>query len=264
MNGIIINIDPVLLRLGDFELRWYSLAIILGIVAAVFIISHLASKKGIAAEEIQSMAFWVVVSGAVGARLFHVIDHWEHYINNPQAILGFQGLAIWGALAGGALALLVYARLRRLPLGRLVDAVAPGLLVAQIIGRIGCIVNGDAYGGITNLPWAFIYTHPDALIPGALFGVPTHPYPVYEMLWNAITLVIVLRLGRYFRKDGLVFLSYLSLYSLGRIILTFVRQEYVFFGGLQQAQIVAILVMIASILAMVYLSTKQRMAKKVT
>ncbi len=264
MNGIVINIDPVIFHLGDFELRWYSLAIMLGIVAAVLITTHLAKKKGIASEEIQSLALWTVISGVVGARLFHVIDHWEHYVHNPQQIFQFQGLAIWGALAGGGVALILYAWGRHLPLGRLLDAVTPGLLVAQIIGRVGCIINGDAYGGITNLPWAFIYIHPDASIPITYFGMPTHPYPVYEMIWNAMALLVIWRLGRHFKRDGLVFLSYLSLYSLGRIILTLVRQENLILGGLQQAQIIAMLAFAVSVLAIVYLSRKRRVPEKVT
>ncbi len=258
MNGIVINIDPVMFRLGHFELRWYSLAIIVAIVAAVLISAHQGKKKGIATEDFYSLALWVVLGGIVGARLFHVIDHWEHYINNPAQILGFQGLAIWGALAGGGLAIIIYARVRHLPLGRLVDAIAPGLLAAQIIGRFGCIVNGDAYGGITSVPWAFIYVNPGSLIPGNLFGMPTHPYPVYEMLWNAIALLVLLRLDRRFRKDGMVFLSYLSLYSLGRFVLTFVRQENITLWGLQQAQVIAMLVVLVSVVAMVYLMAKQR------
>lgn len=263
MNGIVINIDPVIFHLGAFELRWYSLAITLAIVAAVLIAAHLGKRKGIATEEIYSLALWVVISGIVGARLFHVIDHWEHYANNPLQILGFEGLAIWGALAGGGVAILVYSRIRHIPLGRLADAVAPGLLVAQIIGRFGCIVNGDAYGGVTDLPWAFIYTHPDALIPPNLFGLPTHPYPVYEIIWNAIVLLVILRLGRRFKKDGLVFLSYLSLYSAGRFVLTFVRQENITLWGLQQAQIIALLVFVISVIAMMYLTKSRRVPEKV-
>ena len=264
MNGIVINIDPVMFRLGHFELRWYSLAIIIAIIAAVLLAAHQGKKKGIATEQVYSMALWVVLGGVVGARLFHVIDHWEHYINNPAQILGFQGLAIWGGLAGGGLALIIYARVRHLPLGRLVDVVAPGLLVAQIIGRFGCIVNGDAYGGITSVPWAFIYVNPGSSIPGNLFGIPTHPYPVYEMLWNTIALLVLLQLDRRFKKDGLVFLSYLSLYSLGRFVLTFVRQENITLLGLQQAQIIAMLVIAASVVAMVYLSGKRRVPEKIT
>jgi len=264
MSGIVINIDPVIFHLGAFELRWYSLAITLAIVAAVLIAAHQSKRKGIATEEIYPLALWVVISGIVGARLFHVIDHWEHYLNNPAQILEFQGLAIWGALAGGGLALIIYARTRHLPLGRLVDVVAPGLLVAQIIGRFGCIVNGDAYGGITSVPWAFIYVNPGSSIPGYLFGVPTHPYPVYEMIWNVIALLVILRLGRRFKKDGLVFLSYLSFYSLGRFVLTFVRQENQFFWGLQQAQIIALLVFVISVIAMIYFTKSRWVPEKVT
>jgi phosphatidylglycerol:prolipoprotein diacylglycerol transferase len=140
--------------------------------------------------------------------------------------------------------------------------VAPGLLVAQIIGRFGCIVNGDAYGGITSVPWAFIYVNPGSSIPGNFFGLPTHPYPVYEMIWNTIVLLVVLHLDRRFKKDGLVFLSYLSLYSLGRFVLTFVRQENQFFWGLQEAQIVALLVVVASVAALMYLVGKRLLPEK--
>ncbi len=186
-------------------------------------------------------------------------------MNNPAQILGFQGLAIWGGLAGGGLALIIYARVRHLPLGRLADIVAPGLLAAQIIGRIGCIVHGDAYGGITSVPWAFIYVNPGSSIPGYLFGVPTHPYPVYEMIWNALALLVILQLGRRFKKDGLVFLSYLSLYSLGRFVLSFVRQERIWFWGLQEAQVIALLILVISLTAtiMMYFTKSRRVPEKV-
>lgn len=264
MNGIIININPVIFRLGAFELRWYSVAIMLAVVVAVLIAAHQGKRKEIATGEIYSLVLWVLIAGVVGARLFHVIDHFGYYMSNPSQILGFQGLAIWGGLAGGGVATIAYARVRHIPIGRLVDAIAPALLTAHIIGRLGCIINGDAYGGVTDLPWAFIYTHPGASIPGYLFGMPTHPYPVYEMIWNAIALLVILRLDRHFRKEGLVFLSYLSLYSLGRFVLTFVRQENQFFWGLQQAQIIALLAIAASVVAMVYLSGKRRVPKEIT
>lgn len=260
MNGIVINIDPIIFHIGDFTFRWYSLAIMLAVVAAVLITAYRGKKKGIAADDIYSAALWVVFGGVVGARLVHVIDQWAYYAGNPLHIVQLQqgGLAIWGALAGGGLALLIYGIVRHLPLGRLVDAVVPGLLVAQIIGRFGCIINGDAYGGITSLPWGFIYTHPNALIPANLFGVPTHPYPVYEIIWNALSLLIILRFGRRFKKDGLVFLSYLLLYSMGRFILTFVRQENQFFWGLQQAQIIALLIFVISLTAIIYFAKIRR------
>jgi phosphatidylglycerol:prolipoprotein diacylglycerol transferase len=261
MNGIIINIDPVIFQIGDFELRWYGLFIMLAILAAVLITAYQGKKKEIATEETYFLALWVVIAGIVGARLFHVIDQFDYFVANPFQILQMQqgGLAIWGGLTGGGTAVIIYARIKHMPLGRLVDALAPALLTAHIIGRVGCIINGDAYGGVTNLPWSFIYTHPNALIPPNLFGLPTHPYPVYEIIWNAIALLLILRLGHYFKKDGLLFLSYLSLYSLGRFIITFVRQENVIFWGLQQAQVVAIAIFIASVAVFIYQSRKVRL-----
>ena len=127
MNGILINIDPVILQLGHFELRWYSLAIILAVVAAVLITARRAREKGIPSGEIYLLALWVILGGMIGARLFHVIDRWEYYAGNPLNIFQLQqgGLAIWGALAGGAVVVLILARIQRLSLGRLVDAVVP-------------------------------------------------------------------------------------------------------------------------------------------
>lgn len=266
MNGIIINIDPVIFHLGAFALGWYGLAVTLAIVAAVLIAVHQGKRRGIDTTEIQSLALWAVIAGIVGARLFHVIDQWQYYAANPLQILQFQqgGLAIWGALVGGGVATIAYARTRHIPLGRLVDALAPALLTAHIIGRFGCIINGDAYGGVTSLPWGFIYTHPNALIPLSLFGRPTHPYPVYEIIWNGLALLVVWQLGRYFKQDSLVFLSYLSLYSLGRFVLTFVRQENVILWGLQQAQIIAMLTLVASLVAMTYLVTRRPLPEKLT
>lgn len=258
MNGIVININPVLLKIGHFELHWYSLAVVVAILAAVLISARAIKKKGIPLEEFHAGILWVILGGIIGARIFHVIDHWGHYMSNPALIPGFSGLSIYGALAGGAVATIIYTRIRRISLARVADALVPGLLVGQMIGRLGCIINGDAYGGITGLPWAFIYTHPNAMIPSDLYGLPTHPYPVYEILWNGMALLFIWQLGRRFNKDGVVFLSYLSIYSAGRFILSFVRQENIWLWGLQQAQVIALLVAVTSLAAIVHLLVKQR------
>jgi phosphatidylglycerol:prolipoprotein diacylglycerol transferase len=121
---------------------------------------------------------------------------------------------------------------------------------------VGCIINGDSYGSLTSLPWGFIYTNPGALIPSSYWGLPTHPYPVYEMLWNGISLIVLLKLEPLFKKDGLMFFSYLALYAVGRFLLTFVRQENVWFWGLQEAQVISIAIFLAAMTSIIYLRRK--------
>ncbi len=254
MPGIVININPVILAIGPFELRWYSLAIMLAIVIGVMVAVREAARKELPTGEIYSLLPWVLVSGIIGARLFHVVDQWSYYAGHPALILQIQlgGLAIWGALAGGGLAAIIYAIVRHIPVWRLADILVPGIIVAQIIGRFGCIINGDAAGGITSLPWAFTYVHPDAMIAGNLYGLPTHPYPVYEMLWNSLVLLLLVRIRPALARDGLFTLGYLALYSAGRFALSFVRQENTFFWGLQQSQIVALAIFLVSVVVFIY------------
>ena len=263
MNGIVININPVIGEIGGFEIRWYSLAILAAIAAAVVWSLFDGRKKGISADNILSALPWVLIGGIVGARLFHVIDHWSYYVANPLQIVMLQqgGLAIWGALVGGGIGVVIYTRLQHISFSRLADVVAPGLLIAQIIGRLGCIVNGDAYGSPTSLPWGFIYVHPGAMIPADLLGIPTHPYPVYDMLWNGLALALILKYRNRFSQNGVVFLTYAAVYALGRFILSFVRLENIWFWDLQEAQVVALGILVVAGAALFYLLRKNRRQK---
>lgn len=243
MTGITIALDPVLLRVGPFPLRWYSLMIALGVLVATALATREAARKGLDPETIPALAGWALVGGIAGARALHVIDRFDEYRDRPLAILNVMqgGLAIFGAVFGGALATWLFARRRGLSFAVLADTIAPGLVLAQAIGRLGCVVNGDAWGGPTNLPWAFVYTNPRAFIPTDLLGVPTHPYPLYDLALNLALFALLWRLRTRPLPVGALFLIYLALYAVGRFALTFVRQERIWFLGLQEAQVIALL-----------------------
>ena len=110
MNGIVINIDPVAFSVGHFDLRWYSVFVVLAFVAGTMVAVKRCKKIGMTADQVYNLVMVVALSGNVGARLFHVLDRLGYYMENPGLILGFGGLAIWGGLIGGGVATLVYTR----------------------------------------------------------------------------------------------------------------------------------------------------------
>lgn len=170
-------------------------------------------------------------------------------------IFAFQegGLAIYGAVTGGFLSVAILSRVFQLPFLQLIDSIAPGLALAQAFGRFGCIVNGDAWGAPTNSPFAFVYTNPKALLPRDLLNVPTHPYPVYDMALNLAIFVVLWQLRKRQIPPGTLFATFVALYAAGRFVISFVRQERIWFWGLQEAQVVAIVALLAAVVTLAWL-----------
>ena len=225
-----IDIDPVILRLGPLALRWYSLMIMIGVMAGVWLSARFAEKRGISADDVYSAAFWIVGGGILGARLAHVIDRWDYYAAEPAKILAIYegGLAIWGGMVAGGIGGWFYTRRYNVPFWRFADSVAHGALFGQAIGRVGCIVNGDVAGKPTN-GWGFVYTNPNALLPRPeYFNTPTHPYPLYEMGLDLLLFGLLFLVWRHVKLDGAVFLAYCVGYSMIRFFLTYTREEALF------------------------------------
>lgn len=241
---IIIDIDPIMGSIGPFTISWHGVFTMLAVVVGVAIAAYRARGGGFTRDDIYSLALWAVPGGIIGSRLFHVVENLDYYLPNPRAAFAFWegGLGLWGAIIGGTLTAVLYARVRGLPVGRLADLIAPALPLAQAVGRIGCIINGDAYGTITTLPWGFVYTHPNAAATTRLW-VPGHPAPAYEIVWDLIVFATVWLLRRRLPAAGMVYLVYLSVYAVGRFFISFLREELVIFGGLHQAHWIALLVL---------------------
>ncbi len=242
-----IGIDPLLITLGLFSVSWHSLFSMVAIAVGVWLPARLADKVGLSAETLLSLAMWAVPGGIIGARLVHVIDYWSYYAANPGAIIAVWqgGIAIWGGILGGAITGMIFAKIRGLPFARYADLAAFGLILAQAVGRIGDVINGEHISTTTGLPWGFIYTHPNS----PAYGLPpTHPAVAYELLMDLLIFGVLWKLRRRLRPDGALFLIYLIAYSAGRFFLSFLRLDSntVLFG-LNQPQWIALLVIAVAV-----------------
>ena len=237
-----INIDPIIGKLGPITFRWYGVIMAVAVIVGLWILAGQLKRRHISPDHAWGIAVFAVPLGVIGARLFHVFDNFSFYWHHPGQIFGGQliGLAIYGVIAGGILGLVIYCRWKKLPVLRVLDSTALAFPVAQIIGRCANIINGDTWGPPTKLPWGFTYTNPNALLPANLLGVPTHPTPVYEQLWLLVMLGILLYLIPRLKTDGLAFLSYVGLYSLGRFFISFYRVNNIIFLGMREAQLFAV------------------------
>ena len=237
---ITIGIDPVIFSIGHFSIRWYSVMIAVAIVVASIVGMRETRRRGIPEDDVYSLLTWGIIAGIIGARLFHVIDKLDYYLQNPAAILAFQegGLAIFGAIICGAAVAVLYCTRRKISVGALLDSAAPALILGQAIGRVGCMVNGDVFGTPTDLPWGVAYTHPNSLAPQ--LGVPGHPAAGYELIWDLIVFGILWRIRKRALPGGMLFVAYIGLYSIGRFVITFYREDLIVMAGLTQAQLIAL------------------------
>lgn len=208
-------------HLGPVPIRGYALSIILGIVFAIWLGERRWVARGGKAGDVSDLAIWAIPFGLVGGRLYHVITDWELYFGegrNPVTALYIWrgGLGIWGAIALGIVGIWIGARLRGIKLLPLLDALAPGVLVAQALGRWGNWFNQELYGRPTDLPWGLeidVANRPSQYLDVATF----HPAFLYECLWNLGAFAVLIWLDRRYRLGhGRVAALYVMLYTAGR------------------------------------------------
>ena len=243
-----------MIEAGSFVFTWHGFFAFIGVVVAVTLVGRWAPRVGIASDVVYATAIWAIIGGIVGARLVHVIDRWDFYGDNPIEIISTWrgGIALFGSILGGLLAGSVYARLQGYPIGRLADLTAPALVIAQTIGRIGDIINGEHVSKATDFSWGFVYTHPGSLSNHVHGLVPSHPVIMYEMIWNMVVLAVVWWLWGRIKPDGMIFALYLSLYSFGRFFISFLREDKTWFAGLQEAHIIAIIIVAVTVPLLAY------------
>lgn len=261
---ITVNIDPILLQAGHFALRWYGLIVVAAASVGIWVALREAKRKGLSELQFADAIPWVIVGGVIGARLFHVIDHWpDEYAANPLRALYIWegGLAIWGGVIGGLTALALFAWRRALSLAVLLDTAVPGLVLGQAIGRIACVITGDAVGRPTTGPFGLAYSNPGAMVPQ--LGVYYTPTPIYEIIMNLTIFAVVWRLRKRPLPDGALFLVYLVLYSVGRFVITFWSAYKTIALGFNQAQLISLVGLAVGIPALVYLLRRRHSLRAV-
>lgn len=257
---------------GPFFVAFYTLAIMVGIVLAVVVATRLWKSRGGDSDDIFSAMLWAVLFGIVGARIYHVLSSPDAYFGADGDFLrAFQvwqgGLGIIGAVAAGSAAVWVFCRRRGIKFGAFADAIVPGVLLAQAIGRWGNWFNQELYGSTTSLPWGLqIDTDQahQALPPGASEQTTFHPTFLYESVWNLLGFIALLWLFKRFHfKQGLLAWTYVAYYMMGRFWVEGLRideatktTQYPLSGiGLDWRlnQVIAVAIFVVAILALIWL-----------
>lgn len=249
------ELDPDAISIGDFSIKWYALFIVTGILFAVYYVYLQTRKKGFLLDDILDCALWIVFPAIICARLYYVIfKKMEHPDMYTTFLSWFDirsgGLAIYGGIIGGAVMTIIMMRIKKIRFPVIADAIGPGLMVAQAIGRWGNFMNVEAYGEPTS----------NIFRMGILMGGEweyVHPTFLYESLWNltgfALILLFYYKL-RFHRFDGQVILSYFIWYGLGRMWIEGLRTDSLYIGqtGIRVSQLVAFLCFVWGVVAYVF------------
>lgn len=251
-----MNINPVAFNLfGKIEIRWYGILIAIGLILAIVLSYYIAKYRKLKADEIINFAPFAIIGGIIGARLLHVLVNWSFYSKHPSYIFAYRqgGLAIQGAIVGGVIALIIFARIRKISFWAYSDAIIPGVAIAQSIGRWGNFFNQEAFGRPTSSKIG-IYIAPENRPPDYIDSQYFHPTFLYESLANLILFGILMFMHYKFKKNpnkypnGLIINTYLIIYSLYRIFIESVRIDSSYVGPIKVVYIICGITIIVSLI----------------
>jgi len=262
-----IPFDPNI-HLGPLAVSWHGIFTAVGIFFGVALPVRLVRGR-VSEDDAYAIATWGVVGGIIGARLFHVVDAWRDYAADPIRILFIWqgGIAVWGAVIGGAIAGYAVALRRKVAIGNTADAAVSGLGLGLAIGRIGDIINGEHHATDCVAGICVGYTHPETLgQPG-----PVHLAIGYEMIYVLASVALALWLftrrerspiGSGLRRSlppGTIFWIWAFLYGLGRFVISFLRIDTpTSILGLRQDQLIGLAAMLVAVPVLLYLRTRRR------
>ncbi len=242
--------DKVAIRIGPFAIHWYAILINIGIILALIFAWRESKRQRLNPDTIFDILLVAMPAGIIGARLYYVAFDLQHYLSYPLEIIRVWhgGLAIHGALIFGGLGAWLYCRRKKINFLQWADILAPGIALAQGIGRWGNFVNQEAYGYITDVPWAFYIN-----------GAYRHPTFLYESLWDlALAFILVYVLRKKKKYHGQIIALYALGYSAGRFWIEGLRTDSLMIGPIRAAQLVSIIAIVVSLAYMLYKSRQHQ------
>lgn len=238
-----MQINPVAFSIFGMDVMWYGILIALGASLAIYFATKLAKLEGIKEDTVTDFAMFALILGVLGARAYYVLFNLDYYLSNPSQILAIRngGLAIYGGIITGIAVAYIYTKKKRINFFKFLDVFAPGLALAQGIGRWGNFINQEAHGAPTNVPWGIMVD-----------GVKVHPTFLYESIVD-VGIFLFLFFYMYKRKkfDGQIVATYGLIYGIGRFFIEGMRTDSLYFLGMRVSQLVSLgIVAIAVILFM--------------
>ncbi|MBD2204144.1 prolipoprotein diacylglyceryl transferase [Calothrix sp. FACHB-1219] len=239
---------PEIWKIGPITIRWYGLLIASAVLIGVSLSQYLAKRRNVNPDLLSDLSIWLVIGAIPAARLYYVLFQWPEYAQHPERIIAIWqgGIAIHGAILGGLVAALIFAKLKQVSFWQLADLVAPSLILGQAIGRWGNFFNSEAFGDPTNLPWK-LYIPLERRPPEFINNEYFHPTFLYESLWDLMVFALLITLffrslqGKPRLKIGTLFLTYLAAYSSGRLWIEGLRTDSLMLGPLRMAQVVSLI-----------------------
>ncbi len=241
--GLGLEIDPPKgFQIGPLNIHFYGVIIAFGLMLAVIYGLKRSRQFGLKADDILDGVLWIAPVSILCARIYYCIFEWEHYASDPISVLYIWngGLAIYGAVIGAAVCVLLFCRQKRVKLGAVLDIVSLGFLIGQAIGRWGNFMNREAHGGETDF-----FLRMGLWEGGELRYY--HPTFLYESLWNAVGFAALHFLSKKRQYDGQIALGYVAWYGLGRALIEGLRTDSLYWGPFRVSQVLAAVSCLAAV-----------------
>lgn len=212
----------ILFEIFGIQVKSYGLMIAIGIIVAASLFIKKGKKKGLDEDSLLNLVIFAVIGGVLGGKALFIITEFRNILENPSILLDFgYGFVIYGAIFGGALVIYLYCRRKKWNTLEMIDTIVPGLAIAQGFGRIGCFLAGCCYGAETTLPIGVEFPI-GSLAPS---GVHLHPTQIYSSIFDFILGLFLLYYGKKERNKGKILGMYLIIYSIGRFLVEFLRND---------------------------------------